>query len=139
MEDQDPEDIRLTVTSTFCSLIVQPCLPPESLLFLHLYIISFIALVHITPLPLFGPPIVSILPSPYFSSTQLFLAMVRDPQTLVFLFFLVLPLPLVLPQGSLPVELLQQCLLNITAAATSSSSSLNLTHYQDRSNGFLHK
>ncbi|KAL0250795.1 hypothetical protein GEMRC1_000009 [Eukaryota sp. GEM-RC1] len=132
----DERDLhKCTNINVSCSLIVESCLFPESLLFLNLYLISSSPpLVHITPLPLFGPRIVSILPSPYFSSTQLFLAIVRDPQTLVFLFFLVLPLPLVLPQGSLLVELHQQHLLNITSSSTYSdlSSSFSSTTLETR-------
>ncbi|KAL0244568.1 hypothetical protein GEMRC1_008650 [Eukaryota sp. GEM-RC1] len=102
-------------------------------------------LLHITPLPLFGPSIVSILPSPYFSSSnmQLFFTIVRDPRPIVFLFILVLPLPLVLSQGLLLAVLQQQYLLGDRGTSLGARISLllppTLTSLRDSRQGREHR
>ncbi|KAL0252092.1 hypothetical protein GEMRC1_001304 [Eukaryota sp. GEM-RC1] len=122
--------LHLELTSTFVErLFVQSCLSPESLLFLNLFLTSLsLPLVHITPLPLFGHRTGLILSSPYFSFTkvQLQRTKVRNSRSCVFMFLLVPPSPLALPQRLLLAEL-HQHLLNITSSSTysdfSSSSS----------------
>ncbi|KAL0251491.1 hypothetical protein GEMRC1_000704 [Eukaryota sp. GEM-RC1] len=60
-------------------------------------------LVRSIPLMLFFPHLVSILPHPYFSSsnTRMLLPILFDPRSFVFLFLLVLSLPLVLQRDLL--------------------------------------